>query len=372
MGDLGEKPSGARSHFENIEVVTTPGPGAGLGKGLRWVAVEPTTSGSSEHPPGSPTDDQLARPADGVVVLGASGTWSEDERVMAKAAAAQVLDTALAPEHRDDRFDGDWPPEEFIVAIEFREGQATGYVGGPRTGAGIVVQGLLADDDDPASSADRAERLLDDLLARLDHQDASNPAPIEFWAHPARPWHETLADRRRWQPHRALHQLRCTLPVAIETTSLVTRAFETGRDEDALIRVNNRAFASHPDQGGMTRQRLAEAAAQPWFEPAGIRLYDDPDQPGVLAGFCWTKIHQPSAAGQPMLGEIYAIGIDPDHHGRGLGVPMTAAGLDWLAAQDLDTGMLYVEADNEPALRTYDRLGFHHHRTDRAWRGASA
>ena len=46
---------------------------------------------------------------------------------------------------------------------------------------------------------------------------------------------------------------------------------------------------------------------------------------------------------------------------------MTAAGLDWLADQGLTTGMLYVEHDNAPAIRTYERLGFTPHRTDRAW-----
>jgi mycothiol synthase len=99
----------------------------------------------------------------------------------------------------------------------------------------------------------------------------------------------------------------------------------------------------------------------------GVRLNDDPDRPGHLAGFCWTKVHEPLAPGQPRLGEIYAIGVDPSRHGQGLGVPMTGAGLRWLAGQGLTTGMLYVEADNQPALATYDRIGFRHHRTDRAW-----
>jgi len=43
------------------------------------------------------------------------------------------------------------------------------------------------------------------------------------------------------------------------------------------------------------------------------------------------------------------------------------AGLAWLHDQGLTTGMLYVEADNEPAVRTYVRLGFSVVRTDRAW-----
>ena len=99
--------------------------------------------------------------------------------------------------------------------------------------------------------------------------------------------------------------------------------------------------------------------AQPWFDPEGIRLYE---VDGVLAGFCWTKRHD-----EPKLGEIYVICIDPDFHGRGLGRPMTAAGLDWLAEQGETIGMLYVEADNVPAIRTYEGLGFDIVRTDRAW-----
>jgi mycothiol synthase len=106
--------------------------------------------------------------------------------------------------------------------------------------------------------------------------------------------------------------------------------------------------------------------AQPWFDPDGLRLYE---RDGRLAGFCWTKIHR-----RPLplddLGEIYVIGVDPDHHGQGLGVPMTAAGLDWLAGRGLRVGMLYVEAGNQPAIRTYERLGFGIVRTDRAWSGA--
>ncbi len=46
---------------------------------------------------------------------------------------------------------------------------------------------------------------------------------------------------------------------------------------------------------------------------------------------------------------------------------MTASGLDWLAQQGLQVAMLYVEADNEPAIRTYERLGFAVVRSDRSW-----
>lgn len=294
--------------------------------------------------------------------------------------ARSILNAALEPAVRDDRFDSDWPPEGLTVAIELIEGRGAGYLGGATSRGRLQLDGLLVEPpgppgtDDTAgadgspdagtddTAADRAEAL---WLALGPAVLASDATVVELWGRPARPWHEALARRQGLTEARALHQLRCPLPVEVEV--LPTRPFVPGEDEDALIEVNNRAFAAHPDQGGLTREALAEAEDQPWFEPDGVRLHDDPDRPGHLAGFCWTKIHEPIAPGEPRLGEIYAIGVDPSHHGRGLGGPMTGAGLRWLADRGLTTGMLYVEADNEPALRTYDRLGFRHHRTDRAW-----
>jgi mycothiol synthase len=105
--------------------------------------------------------------------------------------------------------------------------------------------------------------------------------------------------------------------------------------------------------------------AEPWFDADGFLLHE---RDGRLAGFCWTKVHPAEPAlGDPPMGEIYAIAIDPDFHGQGLGGPMTLAGLAWLAAQGLTVGMLYVESDNHPAVRTYERIGFTVHHVDRAY-----
>ena len=46
---------------------------------------------------------------------------------------------------------------------------------------------------------------------------------------------------------------------------------------------------------------------------------------------------------------------------------MTLAGLEWLAEQGITLANLYVESDNDPANATYQRLGFHHHATNRAY-----
>jgi mycothiol synthase len=75
-----------------------------------------------------------------------------------------------------------------------------------------------------------------------------------------------------------------------------------------------------------------------------------------LVGFHWTKVHTDD------LGEVYIVGVDPAAQGRGLGATLTLAGLHYLAerlsASSQPTVMLYVEADNSAAVKTYERLGF--------------
>lgn len=163
--------------------------------------------------------------------------------------------------------------------------------------------------------------------------------------------------------HRDLLQMRRTLPVSanhplrLSAPEVVTRSFRPGLDDQAWIRVNNRAFADHPDQGRETASTLGARIAGEWFDPHGFLVADDPRRPGELAGFCWTKVH-PASGVEPALGEIYVIGVDPSRRGEGLGPSFVLAGLGHLAASGLHTANLYVDADNEPARRLYDRLGF--------------
>jgi mycothiol synthase len=169
-------------------------------------------------------------------------------------------------------------------------------------------------------------------------------------------------------PWRDLLNMRCVLPVPEEISaparSLPVRAF-TDADADAFLEVNNRAFAWHPEQGNMTVEGLDARRAEPWFDPNGFLLHE---RDGRLAGFCWTKVHPADdRLGDPPMGEIYAIAVDPDFHGQGIGGPLTLAGLDWLAQQGLSVGMLYVESDNHAAVRTYERIGFTVHHIDRAY-----
>jgi mycothiol synthase len=69
---------------------------------------------------------------------------------------------------------------------------------------------------------------------------------------------------------------------------------------------------------------------------------------------------------------VYVVGVDPDEQGNGLGRALTLAGLHRLRAQGLRQAMLYVEADNEPALAVYHRLGFTRYDVDVMFRRTAA
>ncbi|MEM7094397.1 MAG: mycothiol synthase [Actinomycetota bacterium] len=201
----------------------------------------------------------------------------------------------------------------------------------------------------------RLDHELDQELASIAQAGGGN---AQLWIHDVNDAADSAAVAAGFTAYRDLWQLRCPLPA--EPANIETRAFRAG-DADAMIGVNNRAFSWHPEQGGLTRDRLEATMSEPWYNPDGFRIHE---RDGEIIGFCWTKVH---ADDDPVLGEIFVIAVDPSAHGQGLGSPMTRAGLDWLAAQGIEHGMLYVESDNHPANKVYERIGFVHHRTDRAY-----
>jgi mycothiol synthase len=179
-----------------------------------------------------------------------------------------------------------------------------------------------------------------------------------IWAHgnlePARATAKSLG----LQAARELLQMRRPLTdlPPLQTPHGVRIDTYRGPDDNAeLLRVNNAAFAWHPEQGGWTAADIAERCGEPWFEPEGLFLAFDEDG-GELLGFHWTKVHDES------LGEVYVVGVDPAAQGRGIGASLTLIGLhhlaDRLSGNSQAQVMLYVEADNSAAVNTYRRLGF--------------
>jgi mycothiol synthase len=191
---------------------------------------------------------------------------------------------------------------------------------------------------------------------------ATGGGAAQWWAFDASDVDRQVAAAAGLTPSRTLLQLRRPLPTGLDV-EVETRSFVTGRDEEAFLAVNNRAFAGHPEQGGWTIDVLRQREREPWFDPDGFLLHERDER---LAAFCWTKLHDTPDGD---VGEIYVIAVDPDFQGLGLGRQLTLAGLAAIARRGVTTGMLYVDAANTAARGMYERLGFHTHRTDVAFTG---
>jgi mycothiol synthase len=206
--------------------------------------------------------------------------------------------------------------------------------------------------------------------ALLTAATADTDGAVRFWAHGTLPAARATADSLGMAPVRELLQMRRTLrevPDVVVPEGVTIRTYQGPSDDAELLRVNNAAFSWHPEQGGLEQADLAERRTESWFDPDGLFLAVD-DDTGVLLGFHWTKVH----VKHPGLGEVYIVGVDPAAQGRGLGQVLTVVGLEHLArrlvSHEQPEVILYVEADNVAAVRTYSRLGFAVSSVDTAYR----
>src|SRR5687767_997434 len=197
--------------------------------------------------------------------------------------------------------------------------------------------------------------------AALEHAGGHGGGIVHFWVFRPTQIHDALAHRLGFARGRELLQMRRPLPhpeAPRWPPGTVVRRFVPGRDEDAWLAVNNRAFEGHVEQGGWTGATIAQRQTEPWFDSSGFLLAE---RDGELSGFCWTKVHHNG------LGEIYVIAVDPGAQGAGLGKALVLGGLAGMAERGIGTGMLYVDAANEGAVGLYRHLGFEVHHVDRAY-----
>ena len=243
------------------------------------------------------------------------------------------------------------PPRDGVVHLLRHAGDGTlvGYAQVAATGTPDAVAEVVV--DPPHRRRGHGRALLDAVL---------DEGARSVWAHGMLPAADALARSAGLAMTRSLH--RMTRPLTAEDAAdpvlpegFSVRSFEPGRDDETWVRLNAAAFASHPEQGRLTVADLHERMAQPWFDATGFLLVVEGATDDVVA-FHWTKV-DPSAA-QGRTGEVYVVGVDPAHQGRGLGGPLTALGLAHLARQGLAEVELYVDGDNTAARRTYARLGF--------------
>jgi mycothiol synthase len=124
-----------------------------------------------------------------------------------------------------------------------------------------------------------------------------------------------------------------------------------------LLRVNNEAFGSHPENGAWTRAELALRIERDWFDAEKLLMAW---RGAELVGFNWLK------AGDSE-GEIYVVAVAPGAQGLGLGRALVVDGLVRLQEAGADKIFLYVDADNHPAIHLYRDLGFYVDHVDRSF-----
>ena len=209
------------------------------------------------------------------------------------------------------------------------------------------------------------------LAALLDRTPAAR-----VWAHGALPAAAALAARAGLTAQRELWRMRRDLDVPLPDPQVPDgvriRSFAVGADEAELLRVNNAAFAWHPEQGGWTLDDVAEREAEPWFDPDGVLLAVDVSR---RRSTCWASTGRRCTPRAPArrtptapVGEVYVLGVDPAAQGRRLGPALTLAGLAHLRDRGLGAVVLYVEADNAAAVRLYRDLGFERFSADVSYR----
>jgi mycothiol synthase len=288
-----------------------------------------------------------------------TATADDAEQVRALAAAVAATDGVDAyaePARRD------------LAALGVGGGRPTTRHLLVHDGDDLVGHALLDGEhpDDPvAELAVHPERRRCGIGAQLVAAVLEAAPGARFWAHGDHPGAAPLAARIGWRRARELWRMRrpapgheaTPLPALAVPDGVAIRPLRVGRDEDAVIAVNNRAFAWHPEQSGWTPADVAEIEAEDWFDAEGVLLAWDTGTEELL-GFHFTKVHAAAPNVPEPLGEVYVVGVDPGAQGRGLGRALTLAGLHHLADRGLRTTILYVEGDNAAAIATYRQLGF--------------
>lgn len=186
--------------------------------------------------------------------------------------------------------------------------------------------------DAPLPSAAFVRRCLDQLAARGYHRvvtGALSPAESSGFL--------AAGFEIREQLHLLAHDL-LHIPEPPET--LLRRA--TGRDDDAVLDLDHRAF---PPFWQLDRAGLIDAIrATPQTR---YRVVDEPEIVGyVITGRSARR------------GYLQRLAVDPARRGEGLGAALVIDGLRWLRRWRVEQAVVNTQLDNGDALQLYERLGF--------------
>jgi mycothiol synthase len=222
----------------------------------------------------------------------------------------------------------------------------------PRLATEVVV--------DPAHRGGRIARVLLDETRQVVAR--AGGGLLYLWVHRVDDPRATLAAEMGFAIQRELAFMTIALDTPLPRGELppdvVVRPYQPGNDDEELLRVNNAAFAGHPENGGWDLAELRGRLSREWFDPAGLlTAWRD----GRLVAFHWTKWHAHDSDEAPAhepVGEVYVLAVDPAEHGQGLGRAMLREGLRHLQGRGCRLGILYVDTASRAAVRLYEREGF--------------
>jgi mycothiol synthase len=190
---------------------------------------------------------------------------------------------------------------------------------------------------------------------------------LRLWVHGEQEAAHNLAASFNFEKIRTVLQMSKSLtdiqPLPVLDKEIIIRSFLPGIDSDAWLKLNNKVFKDHPEQGGWRLSDLNHRLSEEWFDEKGFFIVEKNKQ--VIAS-TWTKVHGEhshdhdgeASHAHPAIGEIYITAVDPEYAGLGIGKALTITALNYLKYQGLKDAMLYVDFDNKAALNLYDSLGF--------------
>lgn len=247
-----------------------------------------------------------------------------------------------------------------LAFLAYEEGRLVAYAHtlayGSRPERRVSVE-VVVHPDHRQNGTGRA--LLERVIETAREEGASR---VDVWAYNDSPASRALMGALGLEPtRRLLHMHRHPgepphLP-APEGASI--RAFRPGVDDEEWLRMNNRIFEAHPENGRWSLEDLQSRLAQGWFNADDFLVLD---ADGAMGGCCWLKVEERGDAGR--VGEIYVIGASPEVQGRGLGRYLLAQGLQRLSEREVNAVAVYVDQSNEKAVALYWAFEFHHHHVD--------
>ena len=230
--------------------------------------------------------------------------------------------------------------------------------------AGCAARVDLAFDRRHPAAQPALRAALDDArehAARAGSTGVCDERPVEAWLRGATAADLSTAADAGFRVQRRLHVLGTALDATLDATlgaalgeedtvpdGLRLRTFDpdAAADDDAVVAL---LAAAYPERHFWHGSDFAALRASDWFRADDLLMLESED--GLL-GIHWMKRRGDG------VGEVYNLALAPEAQGRGLGGLLLDAGLAHLTDIGIHEVILWVDAENPPALALYRTRGF--------------